>query len=176
VLSRSVTPTPRDGEGRIDKKKLLAIAKRNATAMLQLGTLQQMRAMSAEELASLKSGGRSVEELIEFCTKLAKKEEKTRRRLERSVHGKQKGEKSSEESSEDDMEMLEILGAVDGGEIRHPFALKERTGITFNIAVSTAGAHVYNGINIAECAINARQDTVATRTGGGAVAYCIPSC
>ena len=134
-----MTPTPRDDEGRIDKKKLLAIAKRNAAAMLQLGTLQQMRAMSAEELGSLRAGGRSVDELIDFCKKLAKREEKTRKRLERRMNGEENKSDSGQESSDvdEDIDLLEILGAAEGGEIRHPFALKERTGITFNIAVSS---------------------------------------
>lgn len=63
VRRRSPTPTPRNEEGRIDKKKLLEIAKRNAKAMMQLGSMQQIRQMTADELASLKAGGRSLEEL-----------------------------------------------------------------------------------------------------------------
>ena len=57
------TPTPRDSEERIDKKKLLEIAKRSASAMLSLGSLQHIRFMAANELAALKAGGRSLDEL-----------------------------------------------------------------------------------------------------------------
>jgi hypothetical protein len=67
VRNKEESPTPRDSDGRIDKKKLLAIAKRNASAMLQLGTMQRMRAFSADELAAFKSGGKSVDELVGMC-------------------------------------------------------------------------------------------------------------
>ncbi len=48
----------------LDKKQLFEIARRNASAMLQAGTLQQIRNMSAEEIATLRSGGKSVDELV----------------------------------------------------------------------------------------------------------------
>ena len=63
-VSKSGSPTPRDSSGHIDKKKLFDIARRNASAMLQVGTLQQLTNMSADEIAKLRAGGRSVDELV----------------------------------------------------------------------------------------------------------------
>lgn len=58
-----------DNGGRIDKQKLYEIARKNAAAMLKSGVLQKhLSTMSTEDLMKLRSGGKSMEELIGMCS------------------------------------------------------------------------------------------------------------
>lgn len=55
----------KDGkEKKINKQKLYEIARRNVTAMLQMGTLNEIVQMSGEEIAKIRSGGKTKDELI----------------------------------------------------------------------------------------------------------------
>ncbi|CAH0552524.1 unnamed protein product [Brassicogethes aeneus] len=102
----------------IDKKKLLEIARRNAVAMMKSGSLPGALTLGpqAQEkvIAAIKSGGKTIEELTDFCKTLSKKEEM--------------GDLSSlsEKESGSDSEIDKAF--------HHPFQLKDRpTSITMNI-------------------------------------------
>ncbi|KAL1505795.1 hypothetical protein ABEB36_005274 [Hypothenemus hampei] len=100
---------------RIDKKKLLEIARRNAVQMMKSGNLPGALTLGSKAqekmIAAIRMGGKTVEELTEFCKSLSKKEEL--------------GELSSLSEREDS----------DADEpFHHPFKLKDRpTTITMNI-------------------------------------------
>lgn len=104
---------------RIDKKKLLEIARKNAIQMMKSGNLPGALSLGpqAQEkvIAAIKSGGKSIEELTDFCKTLSKRE--------------QLGELSSvseDNCSDSDTEMP----------FHHPFQIKERpSSITMNIKV-----------------------------------------
>ncbi|KAG4068536.1 hypothetical protein HA402_004877 [Bradysia odoriphaga] len=107
---------------RIDKKRLLEIARKNAISMLKNGTLPgtQNLAPEAKEkvLAKMRFGGKSVDELTEFCKKLS--------------NGESSGYLSdvSDDSDHDE----------DGNDrpFNHPFMLKERNEpIVMNIKNAT---------------------------------------
>ncbi|KAJ6648026.1 Protein Son [Pseudolycoriella hygida] len=109
-------------EERIDKKRLLEIARKNAISMLKNGTLPGTQNMAPEAkekvLAKMRFGGKSVDELTEFCKKLS--------------NGESNGFLSdvSDDSDHDE----------DGNEkpFNHPFMLKERNEpIVMNIKNST---------------------------------------
>lgn len=51
-------------EETIDKKRLYEIARANASAMLKSGYLQKISSLTAEDMAKLRAGGKSVEELV----------------------------------------------------------------------------------------------------------------
>ncbi|XP_060523478.1 protein Son isoform X2 [Cylas formicarius] len=98
----------------IDKKKLLEIARRNAILMMKSGNLPGALALGpqAQEkvIAAIKSGGKTIEELTDFCKSLSKKEEL--------------GELSSLSGNGSDTDEL----------FHHPFQIKDRpTSITINI-------------------------------------------
>ncbi|KRT86436.1 hypothetical protein AMK59_243 [Oryctes borbonicus] len=101
----------------IDKKKLLEIARKNAIQMMKSGSLPGALTLGpqAQEkvIAAIKSGGKTVEELTDFCKTLSRKEEL--------------GELSSisdDNASESDSEKP----------FHHPFQIKERpVSITMNI-------------------------------------------
>ncbi|XP_050307702.1 protein Son [Anthonomus grandis grandis] len=105
----------REDSSRIDKKKLLEIARRNAIQMMKSGSLPGALSLGtiAQEkmIAAIKSGGKSIDELTDFCKSLSKKEEL--------------GELSSLSEKEDS----------DADEpFHHPFKIKDRpTTITMNI-------------------------------------------
>lgn len=107
-----------NSSSRIDKKKLLEIARRNAVQMMKSGSLPGALSLGsvAQEkmIAAIKSGGKTIEELTDFCKSLSKKEEL--------------GELSSlSEQDESDTEEA----------FHHPFKLKEKpTSITMNITNS----------------------------------------
>lgn len=104
----------------IDKKKLLEIARKNAIQMMKSGSLPGALNLGpqAQEkvLAAIKSGGKTIEELTDFCKSLSKQEEI--------------GELSSisdENGSDSENDMP----------FHHPFQIKERpSSITMNIKVS----------------------------------------
>ncbi|KAI4460206.1 protein son [Holotrichia oblita] len=101
----------------IDKKKLLEIARKNAIQMMKSGSLPGALTLGpqAQEkvIAAIKSGGKTVEELTDFCKTLSRKEEL--------------GELSS---------ISDENGSDSDGEkpFHHPFQIKERpVSITMNI-------------------------------------------
>ncbi|XP_029168574.1 protein SON isoform X2 [Nylanderia fulva] len=94
----------------IDKKKLLEIARRNAINMIKQGTLPL--AQQDKAIAAIQSGGKTVEELTDFCKSLSKSEEL--------------GELSSISSEGEESESEKGF--------HHPFLLKERpSSIIMNI-------------------------------------------
>lgn len=68
-----------DSDNYIDKKKLLEIARRNAIQMMKSGSLPGALTLGpqAQEkvIAAIRSGGKTVEELTDFCKTLSKQEE-----------------------------------------------------------------------------------------------------
>ncbi|KAK0168562.1 hypothetical protein PV327_002348 [Microctonus hyperodae] len=94
----------------IDKKKLLEIARKNAITMIKRGALPL--AQQDKAIAAIQAGGKSVDELIDFCKSLSKSEAL--------------GELSSVSSDEG--------GSETEKGFHHPFLLKERpNSIVMNI-------------------------------------------
>ncbi|XP_068973983.1 protein Son-like isoform X2 [Bombus flavifrons] len=94
----------------IDKKKLLEIARRNAINMIKQGTLPLVQQDKA--IAAIQAGGKTVDELTDFCKSLSKSEAL--------------GELSSISSEED--------GSESEKGFHHPFLLKGRpSSIIMNI-------------------------------------------
>ncbi|XP_044740119.1 protein Son [Chrysoperla carnea] len=108
---------------RFDKKKLLEIARKNAISMLKNGSLPGYVGLGpqAQEkvLAAIKAGGKSIDELTDFCKNLSRQEEM--------------GELSSVSSGD------EALRTSDNEKpFNHPFQIKERpSSIIMNIPNST---------------------------------------
>ncbi|KAK4883564.1 hypothetical protein RN001_006883 [Aquatica leii] len=107
----------RDRDTHIDKKKLLEIARRNAIQMMKSGSLPGAltlgRQAQEKVLAAIRAGGKTIEELTDFCKTLSKKEEL--------------GELSSVSGEEGDSEN-------ESRAFHHPFQIKDRpTGIVMNI-------------------------------------------
>lgn len=103
----------------IDKKKLLEIARRNAIQMMKSGSLPGALTLGphAQEkvIAAIKAGGKTIEELTDFCKSLSKKEEME------TMSSQSDGNHS------------------DGSDtpFHHPFQIKDRpTSITMNIKVN----------------------------------------
>lgn len=116
--SRS-TSRERDSSSKFDKKKLLEIARKNAIAMMKSGSLPAALTLGpqAQEkvIAAIRSGGKTIEELTDFCKTLSKKEEL--------------GELSSLSEKEDS-------DSDTDKPFHHPFQIRERpTTITLNIKV-----------------------------------------
>uniref|UniRef100_A0AAF5PZX5 G-patch domain-containing protein n=1 Tax=Wuchereria bancrofti TaxID=6293 RepID=A0AAF5PZX5_WUCBA len=103
---------------KIDKKKLLEIAQRNAAQMAQLGYLPN----TLETKAQLKAGGQSVDQLVDFCQRLQRSQDKAARR-----------EKGEAVSSDEDLAPRKKRGEDDTDFLKHPFALKPAAPITINI-------------------------------------------
>ncbi|CAL1687831.1 unnamed protein product [Lasius platythorax] len=94
----------------IDKKKLLEIARRNAINMIKQGTLPL--AQQDKAIAAIQSGGKTVDELTDFCKSLSKSEA-----LGELSNISSEGEESESEKG-----------------FHHPFLLKERpSSIIMNI-------------------------------------------
>ncbi|XP_015599646.1 protein SON isoform X2 [Cephus cinctus] len=94
----------------IDKKKLLEIARRNAINMIKQGTLPL--AQQDKAIAAIQDGGKSVDELTDFCKSLSKSEAL--------------GELSSISSDDD--------GSSSEKGFHHPFLVKDRpSSIIMNI-------------------------------------------
>ncbi|XP_020292225.1 protein SON [Pseudomyrmex gracilis] len=92
----------------IDKKKLLEIARKNAINMIKQGTLPL--AQKDKAIAAIQSGGKTVDELTDFCKSLSKSEEL--------------GDLSNISSEESESEKG----------FHHPFLIKERSSsIIMNI-------------------------------------------
>ncbi|XP_063906203.1 protein Son isoform X2 [Zophobas morio] len=100
----------------IDKKKLLEIARKNAIQMMKSGSLPGALTLGpqAQEkvIAAIRAGGKTIEELTDFCKTLSKKEEL--------------GELSSNTENGSDSDTDKPF--------HHPFQIKDRpTSITMNI-------------------------------------------
>lgn len=128
LFIRSRSHKREDDPDRIDKKRLLEIARKNAITMLANGTLpgtQNLPLADKEKiLAKMRFGGKSVDELTEFCKKLSK--------------GESAGYLSnvSDDSDHDN----------DGAEkaFHHPFVLKDRGPIVMNIKVCSHACTPHN--------------------------------
>ncbi|XP_065156175.1 protein Son-like isoform X3 [Atheta coriaria] len=105
-----------ENETRFDKKKLLEIARKNAIQMMKSGKLSGAMNLGpqAQEkvIAAISGGGKTVEELTDFCKTLSKKEEL----------GELSSVSSQDESESEEEDMT----------IRHPFQIKEKQ-FTINI-------------------------------------------
>ncbi|XP_028171015.1 protein SON-like isoform X2 [Ostrinia furnacalis] len=102
-----------------EKKRLLEVARRNAINMLKNGAVPAGAAALPphtrnQVMAAIQSGGKSVDELTDFCKHLSKKEAL--------------GELSSVSSHDDDMSENEDTLAF-----HHPFLVKEKAPIVLNI-------------------------------------------
>ncbi|GFW27489.1 hypothetical protein TNCV_163302 [Trichonephila clavipes] len=101
---------------KIDQAKILEIAQKNVLSMIEQGTLPvgiPLDHFKKKELVSIKSGGKSVQELTDFCAKLSKKENEVN----------DEPNQASDVSKKDG----------DTGFIHHPFKLKEQSLIKLNI-------------------------------------------
>ncbi|KAI5742332.1 hypothetical protein M8J77_006255 [Diaphorina citri] len=100
---RRKSKSPIDSAAKIDKRKLLEIARKNAVNMMKEGVITGDK----RKLISWKAGGSTVNELTDFCKLLAKQE----------------GEESAEEKSSDS----ESSHASEGEPVfHHPFEIKQR--------------------------------------------------
>lgn len=118
---RSVSPRKSEGREKIDKARLLKVARKNVLSMLEKGTLPQgisLENLRHEQLISIKAGGKSVQELTEFCQALSKKE------------GDDDGDNGNKEDTKNDDDSDQPF-------IHHPFKLKEQSVITMNIKNAT---------------------------------------
>ncbi|XP_023941230.2 protein Son isoform X2 [Bicyclus anynana] len=102
-----------------EKKRLLEVARRNAINMLKNGAVPAGAAALPphtrnQVMAAIQSGGKSVDELTDFCKHLSKKEAL--------------GELSSVSSNDEDMSENEDTIAF-----HHPFLVKEKAPIVMNI-------------------------------------------
>lgn len=121
---RSRSPHRRDNSvDRIDKKRLFEIARRNAITMLKNGTLPGVQNLAPEArekaLEKMRIGGKTVDELTEFCKKLTK--------------GDDNGylsHLSGESDIDADLEKP----------FHHPFVIKDRGPIVMNIKVNWAAS------------------------------------
>ncbi|XP_059619856.1 protein Son isoform X2 [Phlebotomus argentipes] len=105
---------------KIDKKKLLEIARKNAISMLKNGTLpgcQNLAPADKEKaLAKMTHGGKSIEELTEYCKKLS--------------NGESLNDLSSVSSGNEDSDHDKDGNAK---AFHHPFVVKDRGPIVMNI-------------------------------------------
>ncbi|KAG5674610.1 hypothetical protein PVAND_004564 [Polypedilum vanderplanki] len=95
----------------IDKKRLLEIARKNAISMLKSGVLPRISTNTKEKLmAKIRHGGKTIEELTNYCKKLSRAE---------------------------DLGELSELSDSDGESLfrpfHHPFEVKDRGPIVMNI-------------------------------------------
>ncbi|XP_067141076.1 protein Son isoform X2 [Centruroides vittatus] len=107
--SRSPSPSrkrPYDAREKIDKARLLQVAQKNVLMMLEKGTLPKgfnIDSIRPEQRVSLKTGGKSVQELTDFCRAISQRDQE-----DNSSNGSQ--DKQSD---------------IDTPFIHHPFKLKE---------------------------------------------------
>lgn len=144
--------------GHIDKKKLLEIARRNAIQMMKSGSLPGALTLGpqAQEkvIAAIKAGGKTVEELTDFCKTLSQKEAL--------------GDLSSVSEDNSDSENEKAF--------HHPFQIKDRpTSITMNIKVRNKNIYKSNKIFnklISECHSIANKNNTRENSG---VTYAVSS-
>ncbi|XP_064614686.1 protein Son-like isoform X2 [Liolophura sinensis] len=114
----------RDSELQIDKAKLRKIAIANAVSMMKTGGSGQA-SLGSDTLVKLKAGGKSVEELTDYCKKISDRDR------ERQLHRLQNADDSLSDSSED------YEGGAKSEEedftVHHPFTVKEAPNIVMNI-------------------------------------------
>lgn len=114
--SKSHSRSPSRGENGVDKQRLLEVARKNAINMFKRGSLPGCDNMSEDikdkVLMKMRYGGRTIEELTDFCRKLSN------------------GENLSDLSSDEDSD-IDKSGKVKA--FHHPFLLKEREPIVMNI-------------------------------------------
>ncbi|CAK1555425.1 unnamed protein product [Leptosia nina] len=101
-----------------EKKRLLEVARRNAINMLKNGAVPAGAAVlpphtRSQVMAAIQSGGKSVDELTDFCKHLSKKEAL--------------GELSSVSSNDGESENEDTIA------FHHPFLVKEKAPIVLNI-------------------------------------------
>ncbi|XP_076308336.1 uncharacterized protein LOC143223791 isoform X4 [Tachypleus tridentatus] len=115
--SRNMSPPRKekvfDLREKIDKARLLEVARQNVLKMIETGTLPKyipVERLKHEQLVAIKAGGKSVAELTEFCKNLAHNE-------------------NAEISSSEEEKRCQILDSVEEDRdtpfIRHPFKLKD---------------------------------------------------
>ncbi|XP_071446788.1 uro-adherence factor A-like isoform X1 [Hetaerina americana] len=109
VTSGDVGKSGEGEEEKLDKARLLEIARKNAVNLLQQGSLPPSVVGKDQKgkLLSLKAGGKSVEELTEYCKELSRKE-------------------AMGESSDSDCDGASGSGSHAAPVIHHPFQIKER--------------------------------------------------
>nr|CAD7197953.1 unnamed protein product [Timema douglasi] len=101
--------------GRIDKQKLLEIARKNAMSLLKQGALPSS-VVTPDKVVAIKAGGKSVAELTDFCKQLSKKE----------AQGDVSSNSGSEHAHNSDSDTEHPF--------HHPFQIKERpSSIVMNI-------------------------------------------
>ncbi|CAL1279905.1 unnamed protein product [Larinioides sclopetarius] len=101
---------------KIDQAKIREIAEKNVLNMIQQGTLPEgisLEHFKKKELVSIKAGGKSVQELTDFCAKLSKRENEV------------------DDGAPDTNDVNNLEGENDF--IHHPFKLKEQSVIKLNI-------------------------------------------
>nr|CAD7569599.1 unnamed protein product [Timema californicum] len=104
--------------GRIDKQKLLEIARKNAMSLLKQGALPSS-VVTPDKVVAIKAGGKSVAELTDFCKQLSKKE----------AQGDVSSNSGSEHAHNSDSDTEHPF--------HHPFQIKERpSSIVMNIRLS----------------------------------------
>uniref|UniRef100_A0A1B0CDE4 Uncharacterized protein n=2 Tax=Lutzomyia longipalpis TaxID=7200 RepID=A0A1B0CDE4_LUTLO len=117
--SRSRSRSEKSSE-KIDKKKLLEIARKNAIVMLKNGTLPGCQNLApadkAKALAKMTHGGKTIEELTDYCKKLS--------------NGETLNDLSSASSANEDSDHDRDGNAKP---FHHPFVVKDRGPIVMNI-------------------------------------------
>ncbi|CAG0887211.1 unnamed protein product [Darwinula stevensoni] len=103
----------------IDKEKLLQIARKNALKMLQPHNVDQLKGMDVEKLRAITAGGKSLEELTEFCKKLVV--------MEGLGCSSEEDNNNSRDAASDDDDNKPF--------IHHPFLVKERQSLSVVINV-----------------------------------------
>lgn len=100
----------------INKKKLLEVARKNVISMLKSGTLPRNISENSREklMAKIRHGGKSIEELTNYCKRLSKAEDL--------------GDLSLSESENDGEGKPRVF--------HHPYEVKDRGPIVMNIRVS----------------------------------------
>lgn len=102
-------------KGKIDQAKILETARKNVLKMMKSGTLPEglpVENLKKEQLISIQAGGKSVQELTDFCQRLSQKEN---------------------EPNTNDNEETEDKDDDESGFIHHPFKVKEPSMIKLNI-------------------------------------------
>uniref|UniRef100_A0A158R651 Protein SON n=1 Tax=Syphacia muris TaxID=451379 RepID=A0A158R651_9BILA len=128
---------------KIDKKKLLEIAQKNAAQMAQLGYLPNA---APEVTARMKTGMQSVDQLVDFCQKLQRSQEKDEKVAAAAVavavasssgggSGSKSGFIASGKISNDEDDLLPRKKKLEETTefVKHPFAIKPTVPITINI-------------------------------------------
>lgn len=129
--SHGGSPNNHTGGERIDKKRLLEVARKNAIQMLESGRLPGAQNISAEArekvLAKMRYGGKTVDELTEFCKKLSSGE---------AGNGCLSSDNDDDASGSD--AERERAAREKERAFNHPFVLRDKAPIVMNIRNSVA--------------------------------------